>query len=56
MTSTVNVPTNTKLKEQDINNKLQLYGIYAGTSNFIPTLELAGSNLNSFCQWQGAIQ
>lgn len=25
----VNVPTNTKIKEQDVNAKLQLYGIYA---------------------------
>ena len=27
----VNVPTNEKIKEQDINNKLQVYGIYRGT-------------------------
>ena len=26
----VNVPTNYKLKESDVNKKLQLYGIYAG--------------------------
>lgn len=26
----VNVPTDTKVKEQDINAKLQLYGIYSG--------------------------
>lgn len=26
----VNVPTDTKVKEKDINAKLQLYGIYAG--------------------------
>lgn len=26
----VNVPTNTKIKESDINGKLQLYGIYTG--------------------------
>lgn len=26
----VNVPTNEKIKEQDVNNKLQLYGIYRG--------------------------
>lgn len=30
--SSVNAPTNTKVKEQDINSKLQLYGIYEGTS------------------------
>jgi len=28
----VNVPTNFKLKEQDVNTKLQLYGIYSGKS------------------------
>lgn len=28
----VNVPTNPKIKEQDVNAKLQLYGIYSGTS------------------------
>lgn len=27
---TVNVPTNEKIKEQDVNFKLQLYGIYRG--------------------------
>ena len=26
----VNVPTNYKIKEQDVNTKLQLYGIYSG--------------------------
>lgn len=26
----VNVPTNFKVKEQDVNAKLQLYGIYSG--------------------------
>lgn len=31
MTSTaVNRPTDTKVKERDINNKLQLYGIFTG--------------------------
>lgn len=28
--ATVNVPTNPKIKEQDINKKLQLFGIYSG--------------------------
>ena len=28
----VNVRTNQKIKEQDINSKLQLYGIYEGSS------------------------
>jgi len=30
--ASVNVPTNTKIKEQDVNNKLQLYGIFSGES------------------------
>jgi hypothetical protein len=30
--SSVNVPTNPKIKEQDVNAKLQLYGIYSGMS------------------------
>ena len=30
----VNVPTNQKIKEKDINSKLQLYGIYEGSYNF----------------------
>ena len=28
--SSVNVPTNPKIKAQDVNAKLQLYGIYSG--------------------------
>ena len=27
----VNVPTDPRIKEKDVNNKLQLYGIYSGT-------------------------
>lgn len=38
----VNVPTDTKVKEKDINAKLQLYGIYSGT--FAP-LDSASSSL-----------
>ena len=30
MSSAVNKPTDNKVKEKDINAKLQLYGIYAG--------------------------
>jgi hypothetical protein len=30
--NSVNVPTNPKIKEQDVNAKLQLYGIYSGMS------------------------
>ena len=29
----VNVPVNEKLKERDVNNKLQLYGIYSAFAN-----------------------
>lgn len=29
----VNVPTNTRIKEQDVNQKLQLYGIFSAFSN-----------------------
>jgi hypothetical protein len=29
----VNVPTDPKIKEQDVNAKLQLYGIYSGMSS-----------------------
>lgn len=28
----VNRPTNVRQKEEDVNQKLQLYGIYSGTS------------------------
>ena len=42
--SSVNVPTNPKIKEQDVNAKLQLYGIYSGmlspTSLFAGTIAL----------------
>ena len=31
----VNRPTNVKQKEADVNQKLQLYGIYSGKSNYI---------------------
>ncbi len=30
-TNSVNVPTNQKIKEKDINTKLQLYGIFEGS-------------------------
>lgn len=32
MSKAVNVPTNEKIKEKDINTKLQLYGIFEGAS------------------------
>lgn len=30
MATKVNVPVDPKIKERDVNNKLQLYGIYSG--------------------------
>lgn len=36
MASSVNVPTNPKIKEQDVNQKLQLFGIYSGMSSHLP--------------------
>ena len=32
--ATVNRPTNVKQKEEDVNQKLQLYGIYSGKYQF----------------------
>lgn len=61
--ASVNVPTNQKIKEQDVNAKLQLYGIYAGMSRPLrvsrPANGAAPMNLKltrdfSFCQWQGS--
>ena len=40
MSSSVNVPTNPKIKEQDVNAKLQLYGIYSGM--LLPSSLLSG--------------
>lgn len=53
----VNVPTNEKIKEQDVNNKLQLYGIYRGELLIhMRTNQLeADLKLSSFCKWQGTI-
>lgn len=46
MSSTVNKPTDTKIKEKDVNAKLQLYGIYEGMpSPPLPPLPLRGNNL-----------
>jgi len=36
----VNVPTNNAIKEKDVNSKLQLYGIFAGTSHISGALAL----------------
>ena len=38
----VNVPTDLKVKEQDVNNKLQLYGIYSAFANGkVPSVSLS---------------
>jgi hypothetical protein len=59
--NSVNVPTNPKIKEQDVNAKLQLYGIYSGMSPsnaaFAPRnrrimKELSADTHSSICQWQ----
>jgi hypothetical protein len=45
----VNVPVNEKLKEQDVNNKLQLYGIYSAFANGkVPSNKQIDVALNSF--------
>ncbi|KIW03775.1 uncharacterized protein PV09_05078 [Verruconis gallopava] len=45
----VNVPVNEKLKEQDVNNKLQLYGIYSAFANGkVPSNQQIDVALNSF--------
>lgn len=44
----VNVPTNTKIKEQDVNQKLQLYGIYSAFANGkVPSNQQIDIALNS---------
>jgi hypothetical protein len=47
----VNVQVNEKLKEQDVNNKLQLYGIYSACANGkVPSVSLATSTIEDFTQ------
>ena len=45
--NSVNVPTNPKIKEQDVNAKLQLYGIYSGTSPSKPAFARCNSRILS---------
>ncbi|KAF2724629.1 hypothetical protein K431DRAFT_194268, partial [Polychaeton citri CBS 116435] len=50
----VNVPTNTKVKEQDVNAKLQLYGIYSAFANGkVPSNKQVDVALNSALEWRG---
>lgn len=66
----VNVPVNEKQKEKDVNNKLQLYGIYQGTYRIVnmrgaptkfahvhnwPRAGVADLRC-SICQWQSSLQ
>lgn len=63
--SSVNVPTNPKIKEQDVNAKLQLYGIYSGMcrkvacsraqSRFSQSQNTKLTRDSSLCQWQGPL-
>jgi hypothetical protein len=63
MSSSVNVPTNPKIKEQDVNAKLQLYGIYSGMlspnglfAGPVALVAITEHKLTrdcSLCQWQG---
>ena len=60
----VNVPVNSAIKEKDVNAKLQLYGIYAGTSPMHvraaarlnpSSAAVANGDVYSICQRQSAI-
>jgi len=49
--ASVNVPTNTAIKEKDINQKLQLYGIYQAFANGkVPSNQQIDIALNSFLE------
>ena len=49
MSTNVNRPVNVKVKETDINNKLQLYGIYSAFANGkVPSNKQIDIALNSF--------
>jgi len=52
-TSAVNRPTDVKVKEQDVNAKLQLYGIYAAfAKGKVPSNKQIDVALNSALEWQ----
>ena len=53
MSTQVNRPTNKKVKEEDVNRKLQLYGIFAAFSaGKVPSNEQIDIALNSFLRSQ----
>ncbi|KAF7194482.1 hypothetical protein HII31_04287 [Pseudocercospora fuligena] len=53
----VNVPTNTKIKEQDVNAKLQLYGIYSAfAQGKVPSNKQIDVALNTAINWKGLSQ
>lgn len=50
----VNVPTNQKIKEKDVNAKLQLYGIYSAfASGKVPSNKQIDVAMNTALQWEG---
>jgi hypothetical protein len=51
----VNVPMDQKQKEKDVNNKLQLFGIYQGTLRNYKCMRTTNHTC-SFRQWQSAVQ
>ncbi|GAB1743085.1 hypothetical protein NU219Hw_g8941t1 [Hortaea werneckii] len=52
--ASVNVPTNNKQKEKDINAKLQLFGIYeAFAKGKVPSNKQIDVAMNSALQWEG---
>jgi hypothetical protein len=53
-TNSVNVPTNQKIKEKDINTKLQLYGIFeAFAQGKVPSNKQIDVAMNSALEWRG---
>jgi len=52
--NSVNVPTNPKIKEQDVNAKLQLYGIYSAFANGkVPSNKQIDVAMNTAYNWKG---
>ncbi|SMY28200.1 unnamed protein product [Zymoseptoria tritici ST99CH_1A5] len=53
-TPNVNVPTDPKIKEKDVNAKLQLFGIYAAFANGkVPSNKQIDVAMNSALEWKG---
>lgn len=55
MAAAVNAPVNEKVKERDVNNKLQLYGIYSGAFAPACVCGLANRLRCSIRKWQGPL-